>query len=86
MGPLYRQAYSSALEASDFNLFPELKKWQGGQNFQKNEEIESNVKAHLGLLVLLGKITSSKRESENFPTDMTNARIFTAIRSESSHL
>ncbi|GBN05421.1 hypothetical protein AVEN_51659-1, partial [Araneus ventricosus] len=38
------------LATSDFHLFPELKIWVGGQNFQENEEIQSNFKAHLASL------------------------------------
>ncbi|GBM14705.1 hypothetical protein AVEN_71987-1 [Araneus ventricosus] len=40
-------ACSPVLATSDFHLFPELKNWLGGHSFQKNEEIQSNVKAHL---------------------------------------
>ncbi|GBM67595.1 hypothetical protein AVEN_44744-1 [Araneus ventricosus] len=36
-------AYSPDLTTSDFHLFPALKNWLGGQSFQKNEEIQSNV-------------------------------------------
>ncbi|GBM95090.1 hypothetical protein AVEN_23811-1 [Araneus ventricosus] len=43
-------AYSPDLVMSDFHLFQELKNWLGGQSFQKNEEIQSKVKAHLTLL------------------------------------
>ncbi|GBM00062.1 hypothetical protein AVEN_214129-1 [Araneus ventricosus] len=39
--------YSPDIVTSDFHLFPELKNWLGGQSFQKNEEIQSNFKAHL---------------------------------------
>ncbi|GBN67951.1 hypothetical protein AVEN_53103-1 [Araneus ventricosus] len=38
-------AYSPDLATRDFHLFPELKNWLGGQSFQKNGEIQSNVKA-----------------------------------------
>ncbi|GBM67740.1 hypothetical protein AVEN_29671-1 [Araneus ventricosus] len=44
--------YSPDLATSDFHLFPELKNKLGGQNFQKNEEIQSNVKAHLTSLAV----------------------------------
>ncbi|GBO31891.1 hypothetical protein AVEN_8729-1 [Araneus ventricosus] len=40
-------AYSPDLATSDFHLYPELKNWLGDQSFQKNEEIQSNVKNHL---------------------------------------
>ncbi|GBM25953.1 Histone-lysine N-methyltransferase SETMAR [Araneus ventricosus] len=40
-------AYSPDLATSDFHLFPELKNSLGGQSFQKNEEIQSSIKAHL---------------------------------------
>ncbi|GBN96995.1 hypothetical protein AVEN_58283-1 [Araneus ventricosus] len=43
----YDPAYSPDLATSDFHLFLELKNWIGGQSFQKNEEIQSNVKAYL---------------------------------------
>ncbi|GBM04748.1 hypothetical protein AVEN_20193-1 [Araneus ventricosus] len=39
-------AYSAHLAMSDFHPFPELKNWIGGQSFQKNEEIQSYIKAH----------------------------------------
>ncbi|GBM11542.1 hypothetical protein AVEN_240676-1 [Araneus ventricosus] len=39
-------AYCPDLSTSDFQLLPELKNRLGGQSFQKNEEIQSNVKAH----------------------------------------
>ncbi|GBM80403.1 Histone-lysine N-methyltransferase SETMAR [Araneus ventricosus] len=39
--------YSPDLATSDFHIFPELKNWLGGQSFQKNEEIQSKVKANL---------------------------------------
>ncbi|GBL93381.1 hypothetical protein AVEN_219498-1 [Araneus ventricosus] len=39
--------YRPDIATSDFHLFPELKNWLGGQSFQKKEEIQSNVKAHL---------------------------------------
>ncbi|GBL96325.1 hypothetical protein AVEN_238688-1 [Araneus ventricosus] len=42
-------AYSPDLATSDFHLFPELN-CLGGQGFQKNEEIQTNVKAHLASL------------------------------------
>ncbi|GBM48991.1 hypothetical protein AVEN_55203-1 [Araneus ventricosus] len=38
-------AFSPDLATNYFRLFPELK--LGGQSFQKNEEIQSNAKAHL---------------------------------------
>ncbi|GBO29749.1 hypothetical protein AVEN_73165-1 [Araneus ventricosus] len=38
--------YSPNLTTIDFHLFFELKNWLGGQTFQKNEEIQSNVKTH----------------------------------------
>ncbi|GBL87843.1 hypothetical protein AVEN_192025-1 [Araneus ventricosus] len=41
------QAYSSDLATSVFHLFYELKNYLRGQSFQKNEEIQSSVKAHL---------------------------------------
>ncbi|GBO32348.1 hypothetical protein AVEN_214688-1 [Araneus ventricosus] len=47
----YHPAYSPDLATSDFHLFPELNNWQGGQSFQKNEEIQSKFKAYLTLLV-----------------------------------
>ncbi|GBN82115.1 hypothetical protein AVEN_224051-1 [Araneus ventricosus] len=40
-------AYSPDLETSDFNLFPELMNLLGCQIFNTNEEIQSNVSAHL---------------------------------------
>ncbi|GBM00661.1 hypothetical protein AVEN_118012-1 [Araneus ventricosus] len=40
-------AYKPDLETSDLNLFLELKQCLGGQSFQKYEDIQSNVKAHL---------------------------------------
>ncbi|GBM87350.1 hypothetical protein AVEN_181532-1 [Araneus ventricosus] len=40
-------AYSPDLATSDFHLFPKLKYWLRGQDFQKNEEIQSNVKFQL---------------------------------------
>ncbi|GBN08813.1 hypothetical protein AVEN_261079-1 [Araneus ventricosus] len=46
----YHPTYSPDIATSDFHLFPELKNWLGGQSFQKNEQIQSNVKAHLTLL------------------------------------
>ncbi|GBN34175.1 hypothetical protein AVEN_75105-1 [Araneus ventricosus] len=39
--------YSPDLATSDFHIFPESKNWLGGQSFLKNEEIQSNFKAHL---------------------------------------
>ncbi|GBM24481.1 hypothetical protein AVEN_92995-1 [Araneus ventricosus] len=45
-------AYSPDLATCDFHLFPELKNKIGGQNFQKNEEIQSNVKTHLTSLAV----------------------------------
>ncbi|XP_071448089.1 histone-lysine N-methyltransferase SETMAR-like [Hetaerina americana] len=42
--------YSPDLVPSDFHLFPELKKWLGGQRFQTNEELQDNVKTHLNSL------------------------------------
>ncbi|GBN98073.1 hypothetical protein AVEN_198350-1 [Araneus ventricosus] len=45
--------YSPDLAPSDFHLFSELKNWQGGQNFQSNEELQSKVKAHLTPLVVM---------------------------------
>ncbi|GBN30163.1 hypothetical protein AVEN_213964-1 [Araneus ventricosus] len=44
-------AYSPGLATSDFHLLTELKNRLGGQNFQKNEEIQSNVNARLTSLV-----------------------------------
>ncbi|GBM11167.1 hypothetical protein AVEN_133904-1 [Araneus ventricosus] len=44
-------AYSPDLATSDFHFFPELKNCLGRQSFQKNEEIQSNVKANLTSLV-----------------------------------
>ena len=38
--------YSRDLAPSDFHLFPELKKWLGGQRFL-TEELQENVKTHL---------------------------------------
>ncbi|GBM14853.1 hypothetical protein AVEN_28583-1 [Araneus ventricosus] len=43
-------AYSPDLATSEFHLFLELKNWLGDQSFQKNEELQSNVKAHLSTL------------------------------------
>ncbi|GBM99168.1 hypothetical protein AVEN_122508-1 [Araneus ventricosus] len=40
-------AYSLDLSTNFFHLFPELKNWLEGQCFQKNEEIQSSVKANL---------------------------------------
>ncbi|GBO30601.1 hypothetical protein AVEN_176716-1 [Araneus ventricosus] len=62
-------AHSPNLTTSDFHLFPELKNQLGGQSFQKNEEIQSSVKAHLTSLAA----TFSKRRSVTLSTDMTNA-------------
>ncbi|GBN16127.1 hypothetical protein AVEN_176702-1 [Araneus ventricosus] len=45
-------AYSPDLATSDFHLFPELKNWLGGPRFQKNEEIQSKVRAHLTSLAV----------------------------------
>ncbi|GBM74142.1 hypothetical protein AVEN_216154-1 [Araneus ventricosus] len=45
-------AYSPVIATSDFHLFLEVKNWLGGQSFQKNEELQSNVKAHLTSLVV----------------------------------
>ncbi|GBM89645.1 hypothetical protein AVEN_260664-1 [Araneus ventricosus] len=43
--------YSPDIATSDFHLFPQLKNWLGGPSFQKNEEIQSKVKAHFISLV-----------------------------------
>ncbi|GBN22071.1 hypothetical protein AVEN_170092-1 [Araneus ventricosus] len=40
-------AYSPDLATSDFHLCSEFWNWLGGQSFQKNEEIQSSIKAHL---------------------------------------
>ncbi|GBN74742.1 hypothetical protein AVEN_172419-1 [Araneus ventricosus] len=61
--------YSPDLATSDFHLFPELKNWLGGQSFQKNEEIQSNVMAHLTLLVG----TFIEEWMGTWSTDMKNA-------------
>ncbi|GBM63304.1 hypothetical protein AVEN_186124-1 [Araneus ventricosus] len=39
--------YSPDLETSDFHLYLELKNWVEGQSFQKKEQLQNNVKAHL---------------------------------------
>ncbi|GBM81585.1 hypothetical protein AVEN_82170-1 [Araneus ventricosus] len=44
-------AYNPDLATGDIHLFRELKNWLEAQSFQKNEEIQSNVKAHLTTLV-----------------------------------
>ena len=41
---LPHEPYSPDLAHSDFVLFPNLKKWLGGQIFANNEEMESAVK------------------------------------------
>ncbi|GBM81588.1 hypothetical protein AVEN_82172-1 [Araneus ventricosus] len=43
-------AYNPELATSDIHLFRELKNCLEAQSFQKNEEIQSNVKAHLTTL------------------------------------
>ncbi|GBM66264.1 hypothetical protein AVEN_35542-1 [Araneus ventricosus] len=45
-------AYSPDLATSDFHLLPEVKNWLGGQSFQKVEDIQSKVKAHITPLLV----------------------------------
>lgn len=39
-------AYRPDLRPSNFNLFPELKKWQGGQSFHTGDKLQDAVNAH----------------------------------------
>ncbi|GBN11204.1 hypothetical protein AVEN_144509-1 [Araneus ventricosus] len=41
------------LVTSDFHLFLKLKNWLGGQHFQKKEDLQRNVKAHLTSLATM---------------------------------
>ncbi|GBM68109.1 hypothetical protein AVEN_173094-1 [Araneus ventricosus] len=52
------QAYTPDLATSDFYLFPELRNSLESQSFQKNEEIQSSVKAYLTSL------TAEKKRSK----------------------
>ncbi|GBM41101.1 hypothetical protein AVEN_63296-1 [Araneus ventricosus] len=47
---MYVGTYNPDLGNSDFHPFPELKNWVVGQSFQKKEEIQSNIKAHISSL------------------------------------
>ncbi|GBM07806.1 hypothetical protein AVEN_33093-1 [Araneus ventricosus] len=49
----YHSTYSPDIATSDYYLFPELKNWIGGQSFQTNQKIQSNVKAHLTQLAAM---------------------------------
>ncbi|XP_071454407.1 histone-lysine N-methyltransferase SETMAR-like [Hetaerina americana] len=42
--------YSPDLVPIDFHLFPDLEKWLGGQSFQTNGELQTNVKTYLNSL------------------------------------
>ncbi|GBL84427.1 hypothetical protein AVEN_117188-1 [Araneus ventricosus] len=54
------------LATSDFHIFPELKNLLERRSFQNNEELQSNIKAHLTSLAatfLLSRIRSIQTES-----------------------
>ncbi|GBM43788.1 hypothetical protein AVEN_92773-1 [Araneus ventricosus] len=75
-------AHSPDLATSDFHLFPELKNWLGGQIFQKNEEIQTKVKAHLTSLAA----TFLEERIGTWSTVMKNARIFMVVMPKSNHV
>ncbi|GBL88888.1 hypothetical protein AVEN_158989-1 [Araneus ventricosus] len=68
-------AYSPDLATSDFHLLPELKNWLGGQRSRKMRRF----KATLRHISHHWRQRSSERISETWSSDMTNARIFTAV-------
>lgn len=45
-------AYSHDLAPSDFNLFPELKKWLGRQCWETNKELQDIVKTYFSSLAI----------------------------------